>query len=237
MPSEKEMSAQALGRGRQTSHKVFEKLRDMAIAYEFKPGERLNEVALAERLGVSRTPIRQALQLLARDGFLVASGRGYMRRPLAVKEMIDLYETREAVEVECLRLAGARASPQQMQAWESFLAGSQAVPPGAPVPALVQLDERFHEMLAEMSGNQELLRILRTVNERIRFIRWINMERVGRNTTQTEHAAIIEALRAGRVTDAQERMRSHITQRTASIRDSVAQGLTRIFLDDDDRMN
>src|SRR5690606_38970510 len=140
-----------------------EKLREMVISYEIKPGERLNEVALAERLGVSRTPVREALHFLARDGFLAEAGRGYVRRPLNLKEMIDLYETREVLEVACLQLAAGRSSPQRLDALEAFLAESRAKSPDLPVTELVSLDETFHRMLAEMSGNHELQRILDNV--------------------------------------------------------------------------
>lgn len=218
-------------KGRRTSSQVFEKLRDMAISYEIKPGERLSEVALAERLGVSRTPVREALHLLARDGFLVESGRGYIRRPLNVKEMLDLYETREAVEAECLRLAADRATPEQIDELEVFLADSRGKSSDVPITELVRLDETFHQMLAEMSGNSELQRILLSLNERIRFIRWINMEHTSRNKTQAEHAAIVAALRCRDLPTAQKYLRQHISKRTEQIKESITQGLARIFLD------
>ncbi|WP_447921242.1 GntR family transcriptional regulator [Achromobacter aegrifaciens] len=218
-------------KGRRAFSHVLEKLREMVISYEIKPGERLNEVALAERLGVSRTPVREALHLLARDGFLAEAGRGYVRRQLNLKEMIDLYETREVLEIACLQLAFERASPQKLDALEAFLAESRGKSSDLPVTELVHLDETFHQMLAEMSGNHELQRVLLNVNERIRFIRWINMERVGRDKTQAEHAAILAALRAGDIAAAQRNLRSHISKRTEQIKESIAQGLARIYLD------
>lgn len=138
--------------------------------------------------------------------------------------MIDLYETREVLEVACLQLAAGRATPQRLDALEAFLAESRAKSPDLPVTELVSLDETFHHMLAEMSGNHELQRILHNVNERIRFIRWINMERIGRDKTQAEHAAILAALRAGDIATAQQNLRSHISSapnrsRNASRRD------------------
>lgn len=204
----------------------------MVILYEIKPGERLNEVALAEKLEVSRTPIRDALNLLARDGFLEESGRGYVRRSLDLKETQDLYEAREAIEVECLRLASRRATPEQLAEVEAFLDQSREVPEGHPVLELVALDEKFHDMLAELSGNDELRRMLDELNARIRFVRWINMEKIGRGKTQAEHAEILAALRDKDLDAAQARMRSHISQRTMQIKESITAGLARIFLGD-----
>ena len=91
---------------------VLNRLRDMAIFFEFKPGERLSEAGLAEQLGVSRTPVREALMTLAHEGFLEPAGRGYVRRKFDVQEMKDLYELRLGLEKECCRQTHARLSQQ-----------------------------------------------------------------------------------------------------------------------------
>ena len=67
---------------RERGSDVLATLRQMAISYQLKPGERLSEIELAERLGVSRTPVREALSRLVNDGFLAPVSRGFMRRPL-----------------------------------------------------------------------------------------------------------------------------------------------------------
>jgi len=231
----KKMSTESVDKGRSASSQVLEKLREMVISFEIKPGERLNEVALAERLGVSRTPVRQALHSLARDGFLVEASRGYSRRPLNVKEMVDLYETREVLEAACLQLAVERATPAHLDALEAFLHESRGKSSDLPATELVRLDETFHQMLAEMSGNGELQRILLNLNERIRFIRWINMESIGRETTQAEHAEIVAALRARDVEAAQRFLRSHISKRTEQIKETITKGLARIYLNDEEK--
>jgi DNA-binding GntR family transcriptional regulator len=209
---------------------VFSRLRDMAIRYELKPGERLNEVELAERLGVSRTPVREALYRLAQDGFLVESGRGYSRRPLDVKETLDLYEARSAIEAECVRLVALRGTDKALDEIEKFLESSVKAPSKAPAAKLVELDEGFHERIARAAGNAELLRMLRSLNERIRFIRWISMETVGRDNTQAEHRRILEALRTRDASAAEQMIRGHITKRTDQIVEAITTGLARIYL-------
>ena len=72
-------------RRRERGSGVLNKLREMAISYELKPGERVSEIELAQRLGVSRTPVREALTRLVHDGFLAPTTRGFMRRPLDVQ--------------------------------------------------------------------------------------------------------------------------------------------------------
>jgi DNA-binding transcriptional MocR family regulator len=201
-----------------------------AISYEFKPGERLSESELALRLGVSRTPVREALTRLVADGFLLPASRGYMRRELDVKESLDLYEARVAVERECVRLAVERATEEQLGEAQAYLEQSQRVPPGTPIRQLVDLDEGFHLRIADMAGNAELRRMLVSLNERIRFIRWIDMESVGRDSTQREHLEILRALSARDAQASERLMAEHIGLRREQIVEAIARGLTRIYL-------
>ena len=217
---------------RERGSSVLSILRDMAISYQLKPGERLSEVELAERLGVSRTPVREALNTLATDGFLVASSRGFARRPLDIQEMQDLYEARMAVERESLRLAMERATAEQIRALITFLEHSKSVSPGTPVRELVALDESFHLQIADMAGNAELRRMLASLNERIRFIRWIDMETVGRDSTQKEHQQIARALKARDWVAGEHHLGAHIGLRREQIVEAITRGLARIYLVD-----
>ena len=218
---------------RERGSDVFQTLRDMAISYELRPGVRLSEIELAAQLGVSRTPVREALARLVTEGFLEPSTRGYMRRPLQVQDVLDLYEARMAVERECLRYAVERATEDQIAELQSFLDLSRAADPGTAARELVELDEAFHNRIAAMSGNAELARMLGNLNERVRFIRWIDMEKVGRDSTQREHGAIADAI-AQRDREAAARlMDEHIALRREQIVEAVTQGLARIFLGDE----
>lgn len=209
---------------------VLERLRDMAIRYELRPGERISEVALAEQLGVSRTPVRDALNRLVTDGYLEPASRGYARLPLDVQSTQDLYEARVMLERETLRLAMQRASREQIKELRAFLQRSRKVKAHTPVDELVALDEAFHDRIAELSGNAELRRLLANLNGRIRFIRWIDMERVGRNATQSEHASIVDALEAGDAAEGDRCMADHIGLRRDQIVEAIKLGLARIYL-------
>ncbi|WP_338818594.1 GntR family transcriptional regulator [Acidovorax temperans] len=215
---------------RERGSSVYAMLRDMAIAYQFKPGERLSEIELAERLGVSRTPVREALTRLVTEGFLQTATRGYMRRPLEVQETLDLYEARVAIERECLRLALERATDAQLQEARVYLEESRTVAGSTPVQQLVELDEGFHLRIADMAGNSELRRMLVSLNERIRFIRWIDMENVGRDSTQHEHQEILQALTARDAALSERLLSGHIALRRDQIVDAIARGLARIYL-------
>jgi DNA-binding GntR family transcriptional regulator len=209
---------------------VLNTLRDMAISYQFRPGERISEIELAERLGVSRTPVREALARLVTDGFLVQSSRGVMRRSLEVKETMDLYEARQSVERECLRLAHDRASEAQLDEALNYLEHSQRMAADTPIKRLVELDEGFHLRIAAMADNAELLRILSSLNERIRFIRWIDMESIGRDSTQQEHMDILSALRSRDRAASIDHLDAHIGMRRDQIVDAITKGLARIYL-------
>lgn len=209
---------------------VLDTLRQMAISYQLKPGERLSEVELAQRLGVSRTPVREALNRLVTDGLLVPCGRGCMRRPLDVQESMDLYEARIAVERECLRLAIARADDSQIKETSAYLEGSKRLPEGTSVQRMVELDEGFHLRIAEMAGNAELRRMLVTLNERLRFIRWLDMENVGRDATQQEHHGVLQALIERNGPEGERRLVDHIALRREQIVEAITRGLARIYL-------
>ncbi|MBY0408654.1 MAG: GntR family transcriptional regulator [Burkholderiaceae bacterium] len=215
---------------RERGSSVYTTLRDMAISYQFKPGERLSESELAERLGVSRTPVREALARLVIDGFLVPASRGYMQRTLDVKESLDLYEARVAIERECVRLAIERATDAQLSEALAYLEQNQRVPADTPMERLVDLDEGFHLRLADMADNAELRRMLVSLNERIRFIRWIDMKSVGRASTQQEHLDILRAISARDLVASEHLMAAHIGLRREQVVDAITRGLARIYL-------
>ncbi len=101
--------------------RVHRELRGMAMTFRFLPGERLNEAILAKELGVSRTPLREALNRLSTEGFLTFSANnGFFRKPLDVKEIFDLYEFRMHLELSAVKLAVERASDEQLLAIEKF---------------------------------------------------------------------------------------------------------------------
>lgn len=209
---------------------VLNRLRDMAIFFEFKPGERLNEAELAQRLGVSRTPVREALMTLAFEGFLEEAGRGYVRRKFDVQEMKELYELRVGIENECCRYAVKRATDEQIEELAAYLEHSRSVPADTPVTELVQLDEGFHQRVAQMAGNGEMERMVVWINRRIRFMRWISMDGARRDNTQKQHTALLHALRQRDEKAMVDLMTAHISLRQDQIVDAVTRGLAKIFL-------
>lgn len=210
--------------------KVHAELRGMAMTFRFLPGERLNEAVLAKELGVSRTPLREALNRLATEGFLTFSvNNGFFRKPLDVKEIFDLYEFRMHLELAAIRLAVERATEEQLTEIEAFLAESAREKPDRTIDELVALDEQFHEMLMKLTGNSQMLSSLRNINARIQFVRWFDMtER--RSETQLQHAHIIAALRKRDMAESERLISKHIAHRLDQIFEKVERSYGRIFV-------
>jgi DNA-binding GntR family transcriptional regulator len=215
--------------GESAVERVYEQVRAMAISFEFRPGSRINELAIARKIGVSRTPLREALNRLTADGFLTFSPKqGFFRKPLSVREITDLYELREQIERGVVRLAVDRASDAQLDDIGAFLTQSCDAT-GKTTSAILALDEGFHEQLAVLTGNVEIVQALKTLNDRIRFVRWVNMEG-RRDHTQAEHRALLEALRQRDAAKAEALVSGHIMLRHDQIVLAVKNAFARIYM-------
>ena len=214
--------------------RVYHGLRDMAIRFEIKPGQRLTEVEIAERWGVSRTPVREALNRLVKEGFVVAEGGGFAVRPLDPRECYDLYELRLALESAAARLASERATDAELAALVKFVQRSMRAPHTA-ADTIVDLDEQFHERLAALSRNGQLLDSLRSLNARIRFVRLIDLKHKPRSRSLGEHIAIVRSVQDRHPADAIKALEDHISRRMEDIVDIIRQGIASIYVADFDR--
>ncbi|MFC0219498.1 DNA-binding GntR family transcriptional regulator [Pseudochelatococcus lubricantis] len=211
--------------------RVYEQLKSMAIQFEFKPGERLNEGDISKRLGVSRTPLREALNRLKTEGFLRFSpGKGFFCRELDAHDIFDLYELRKAIEVAAVRLAVKRARDEDIDDLLAFLDATGPDPGERTTMELVALDEKFHEGLMATSGNAEMLRVLRNINARIRFVRWIDMDRINRSKTQSEHRAVLLSLKERNEEACAALLQTHIDRRFDEINASIKEGYAQIYM-------
>lgn len=211
--------------------KVYDQVRAMATDFEFKPDERINEGALAGKLGTSRTPLREALNRLVAEGFLTfQNGRGFFCRSLDPDQILGLYEARQAIECEALRLAVSRATDDEIAEVMVFLEETEtAYSSSSSSEALVELDEAFHLRLVRMAKNQELERILANVNARIRYVRWIDMSE-RRGITPAAHVRIVEALAARNETLAVDELRSHIGKRSEEATEAVRTAYSQLYV-------
>jgi DNA-binding GntR family transcriptional regulator len=203
----------------------------MATNFEFKPDERINEGTLAGELGTSRTPLREALNRLVAEGFLTfRNGRGFFCRSLDPHQILGLYEARQAIECEALRLAVSRATDEEIAEVMAFLKDTEtAYSSASSSQELVELDEAFHLRLVRMAKNRELERILANVNARIRYVRWIDMSE-RRGITPTAHVRIAEALAARDEALAVQELRDHIGKRSEEATQAVRAAYSQLYV-------
>lgn len=204
---------------------LYARLRAMSASFEFKPGERINESALSRQLGASRTPLREALNRLVAEGFIeFQAGRGFFCRPLSSERIKDLYQARVAVECEAVRHAGSMANVGEFEDLEQFLdeCGEEYASCRDSM-RLLELDEAFHLRLCALSGNAELIGMLKRIYDKIRFVRAADLRQLqseGRTTT-ARHRAILKLTQSGDGPAAADAMRAHIEHRTKHATEAV----------------
>ena len=191
--------------------RVYERIKAMVTTFRLRPAERVNEVELARQLGVSRTPVREALNRIAANGFLSAmANKGYTVRPLDAKQIFDLYEYRSALELAIVKHVGQRASKEDLQLLAAFTEESRDMPEtDEQAIHLLALDEEFHERLAALSGNSEFLRAIQSINERIRFVRWMDLKS-RRSLVRNDHPDIVRYLQAGDIARVEDIVTQHM---------------------------
>ncbi|MEP1207532.1 MAG: GntR family transcriptional regulator [Rhizobiaceae bacterium] len=214
---------------------IYQTVRAMAAAFEFKPEERINESELSKRLGISRTPLREALNRLVAEGLLtVQEGRGFFCRSLVPEQIVELYELRQAIEAEAVLRAVDRASAEDLAEMRDYL--NEIAPhyrSTASAREIVRLDEAFHLRIANLSRNAELMRALENINERLRYVRWISM-RSKMDITQSAHEDIFSAIVDRNVNQAVAKMRSHIAKSTDETKETVRSAFSQIYVPGDE---
>lgn len=215
--------------------KIYDQVRQMTTNFEFKPDERINEGALAKGLGASRTPLREALNRLVAEGFLnFQNGRGFFCRSLDPEKVLDLYEARQAIECEALRLAITRATDAEVAEVMAFLEDTEAIySSSSSARELVRLDEAFHLRIVRLAKNHELERILENIGARIRYVRWIDMSE-RRMVTPAEHVRIVKALANRDEGAAVGALRSHIGKRSEEAKEAVKIAYSQLYVPDGD---
>lgn len=210
---------------------IYQQVRSMAAGFEFKPEERINESELSRQLGVSRTPLREALNRLVAEGLLTArEGRGFFCRALVPEQIVQLYELRLAIEAEAAWRAVERASDQEITELGGFLS---SIAPDydnrSPAREIVSLDEAFHLRLAALSQNNELVHALENINERLRYVRWISM-RHKVDITHAAHQAIFECLRARDGLACVAQMRAHVEKSLEETQANVRAAFSELYV-------
>ncbi|MGW0003189.1 GntR family transcriptional regulator [Nocardia grenadensis] len=178
------------------AHRTESVLRDMVLDGTLKPGERLNEVALAAELGISRGPLREAIQRLVSEGLLtVISHRGAFVRTFTRQEVVDLYELRAALELHAVRLLCRHAGDDDLADLEALLTAAQEhVTATADTAYPAELD--FHLQIVVLTNNQALLSAALEAQRLVSLARTMSANRPTRaREAVAEHEELVAALK------------------------------------------
>ena len=198
--------------GRTLWQRVHEHLRDEILSGRLGPGTELSEVALAESLGVSRGPIREAVGRLAAEGLVtVRPRRGAVVRALSSDEFIEAYQVREALEMMAVRLAVPVLTDEHLAALERQIEEMSARGARGDVKGFFEANTAFHQVFFEAAGNRMLAQLYRQLRGQIDRYRLRSLELRGDlRRSIPEHKAILRAARAGDVERAVHLVSEHI---------------------------
>jgi DNA-binding GntR family transcriptional regulator len=194
---------------------TYGRLRGMLLSGELAGGQVIQERRLAEQLGLSRTPIRDALGRLEGEGLLIRNGRYLLVATVSADEVFEILSVRRSLEADAVRGAIGRLPPARIEAIRSAILGMSD-------PFSVSDDEHWanddlvHLSIAEYSGNRLLARLIRDLRQRTRMF---GLRRIsGRfEDGKREHVAILDAIAAQRTDEAVALMQSHIDNASGAI--------------------
>lgn len=175
---------------------VFESLREAIISAQLRPGERMMEIQLAEEMGVSRTPIREAIRKLELEGLVVMVPRkGAYVAGLSLKDIADVFEIRRALEGLAAELAADRITEEELETLERYLVVIAEQIDNGDIEKVVQTDTDFHTQLYQASRNSRLSQIINNLREQIQRFRTTSLSYPGRmKEALEEHRKIVEAI-------------------------------------------
>ncbi len=198
---------------------VFNTLRQAILKGELKPGERLMEIQLAEKLGVSRTPIREAIRKLELEGLvLMIPRRGAEVAKISHKSLQDVLEVRGALEALATDLACQRITEEELEelskAQENF---KKAVESGTEMQ-IAEADEAYHDIIYNASNNKRLVQMINNLREqmyryRLEYIK----DEAQRGILISEHESILEAIRIRDIIRAKALMKEHIDNQEMTV--------------------
>lgn len=191
---------------------VYNTLREAILQQVLKPGERLMEQELAEEMGVSRTPVREALRKLEQEGYIVLVPRkGAYVAGLSIKDFCNVFEMRGALEALAAGLAAARATPEEIEEMERNLVLEAAHYESSDLVKTIDVDTRFHELIYQAAKNKRLQNMLKELRDQVQRIRTKSLTAPGRlKFALAEHRKIVEAIAAHNVEAAKQAAREHI---------------------------
>ena len=198
---------------------VFNTLRQAILKGELAPGERLMEIQLAEKLGVSRTPIREAIRKLELEGLvLMIPRKGAEVARISEKSLRDVLEVRRSLEELAIELACERMTQEELKELEEAQKKfGDAIETGDAM-AIAETDEHYHDLIYQGTGNDKLVQFLNNLREqmyryRLEYIK----DKDKRQILLLEHDHILKALQGRNISEAKMAVREHIDNQEITV--------------------
>lgn len=191
---------------------VCETLRDAIRKGILEPGERLMEVQLADELGISRTPVREAIRKLEQEGYVIMMPRrGTYVSDISTGDVKEIFEIRSALESLATGLAARRIEPDDLETLQNLLLEIEGYIAKNDIEKIVETDIKFHGLIYQVSGNERLVNIINNLKEQTARFRTLSMSYPGRlQETLEEHSEMVEAIANGDVSAARDAAEHHM---------------------------
>lgn len=211
---------------------VFSVLKERIIRWQYAPGHRLTEEGLCEEFGVSRSPVREALRMLVENNLVdKAPHKGYSVKQLDLQEIHELYDVRMALEIYVIERLIQRGYPRKE--WDVLRRTWQDLRKAAMTASsdFAARDEEFHETLASWTGNETLLQQIRSIDERLHFIRMADITTAERlRTTCEQHVRILDCIKNKDIKCAREALQLNIEEGRKNVEHAIKEALARAYL-------
>lgn len=178
---------------------VYDQLKRRLLTGRIRPGTRMMEIDLAADLGVSRTPVREAIRELGKEGLVtIEPRRGAIASEISVKDMIDTLTVREDLDALAAYLASSRITKAEEKKLMELTDKYAVAIESGDMDTMIRADEAFHKRIAKLSGNKTLYSVVRTVQTQVLRFRYLYYEDLANyKNMPAEHREIIEALVSG----------------------------------------
>lgn len=190
---------------------VYDILKERILAGNPKPGERLYENKLSEELGVSRSPIREALRMLEQDELVVVTNGGMSVNPMGLADLEEVYQCRMAVEPFAARLASSRLSEEDLIELSNLIELAREHHSVQEYDKVVMCNTAFHDLIIRSCGNERLIGIIQRIDSLIKLSRSVEFQSYRRSDEYlVEHERLLEALQLKDGDLVEQVLREHI---------------------------
>lgn len=197
---------------------AFEKIKEAIIKGHFKPGEKLVEQTLAQEMGVSRTPVREAIRRLEAEGFVVSIPRkGVVVSRADKEEIVQLYSIRAELEGLAARWAIENADEDDMRKLDEAISRMEETAASGDLDGVVQSNALFHDAIAQASKSRILCTLLKTLQDNIQRFRFQSLHLPGRpEAALAEHKEIVAAIKEKKAEEADRLLKEHLQNACAA---------------------